>query len=304
MLEHEHPDVSIIIVNYNNRNYLLKTLESLFQDSGASKYEIIVVDNASDDDSVEVMRRDFPAVKVIILPENAGYAKANNRGVEKASGRFLLFLNNDTEVPPDTIGKILDIKENHPHFGIVAPLIFYADGSLQLSWGRDLHLLSEVFLKFFAEKWHRWRFRRKKSQIERNVDWVSGACFLIERRLYQQVQGFDERFFLYIEDADLGKRIRQLGYKIHLTSQASIIHHLGQSVARTPGRALLEAKRSQLYYYCKHNSRGALATLRLYLRLRFWSRRWVSRWRGDTHCQEICARVLAVIREFHCEDPV
>ena len=303
-MEHEHPDVSVIIVNYSNRDDLLKTLESLYQDPGVSNHEIIVVDNASDDDSVEAVGRDFPAVKVITLPENAGYAKANNRGAEEASGRFLLFLNNDTEVAPDTIGKILDIKKNHPEFGIVAPLVFYADGSLQLSWGRDLHLHSEVFLKFFAERWHRWRFRGKKRQMDRDVDWVSGACFLIERRLYHQVGGFDERFFLYIEDADLGKRIRQLGYKIHLTSQARIIHHLGQSVAKMSGRAMLEAKRSQLHYYCKHNSRAALAALRLYLRLRFWARRWMSRWKGDTQSQEICTRVLAAIKEFRCENPV
>ena len=301
---HELPDVSIIIVNYSNRNDLLKTLESLFLDPEMSKYEVIVIDNASDDDSVEAVRREFSAVKVITLPENAGYAKANNCGAEGASGRFLLFLNNDTEVAPGTIGKILDIKKNHPDFGIVAPLIFYADGSLQLSRGKDLHLHSEIFLKYFAERWHRWRFRTKKSPMDRNVDWVSGACFMIERILYRQVEGFDEGFFLYIEDADLGKRVRQLGYKIHLTSQARIIHHSGKSVAKMPGRALLEAKRSQLYYYCKHNSRGALAVLKLYLRLRFWLRRWMCRWRGDAQGQEICASVLAAIKEFRCENPV
>jgi len=304
VLEHEHPDVSIIIVNYNNRNYLLKTLKSLFQDSSVSKYEIIVVDNASDDDSAEAVRRDFPAVKVIILPENAGYAKANNRGVDRASGRFFLFLNNDTEVPPDTIEKILNIKENHPHFGVIAPLIFNPDGSLQHSWGWDLHLHTEVFLKFFAEKWSRWQYRRKKGRIKRNVNWVSGACFLIERSLYLQVGGFDERFFLYSEDADLGKRVRQLGYKIHLTSEARIIHHLGQSVARMPGRALLEAKRSQLYYYCKHNSRGALAVLRLYLCLRFWWKRGLSRLKGDCRSQKMYDLILTAIKEFRCEDPV
>ena len=300
MLKHEAPDVSIIIVNHNNRTYLLQTLESLFQDPDASKCEMIVVDNASDDDSVEAVRRNFPAVKVISLSENAGYAKAYNRGVEKASGRNLFFLNNDTNVPAGAIGKLLDIKRNHPYFGIVAPLINNSDGSFQLSWGKDLHLHTEVFLKFVAEKWHRWRYKRKKGRMNRNVEWVSGACFVIDRSLYKQVGGFDEKFFLYVEDADLGKRIRRLGHKIHLTSEVRIIHHLGQSVAKMQGRALLEAKRSQLYYYGKHNTRWELIVLRRYLLLRFGLKRWLSR-KNET--KEICARIMNMIREFCREDP-
>jgi GT2 family glycosyltransferase len=300
VLKHEYPDVSIIIVNYNNRTYLLQTLESLFQDPDASKYEMIVVDNASDDDSVEAVRQNFPAVKVIPLPENAGYARANNRGVEKASGHNLLFLNNDTDVPEGAIGKLLDIKINHPEFGIVAPLVSNPDGSLQLSWGKDLHLHTEVFLKFVAEKWYRWRYRRKKGRINRNVEWVSGACFLIDRSLYQQVGGFDKKFFLYVEDADLGKRIRHLGYKIHVTSKVRIIHYLGQSVAKMKGRALLEAKRSQIYYYGKHNARWELAVLKCYLILRFGWKRWLSR---NNETKEIGARIMNMIREFCREDP-
>ena len=299
MLKHEDPDVSIIIVNYNNRTYLLQTLESLFQDLDASKYEMIVVDNASDDDSIEAVRRDFPTVKVIALLENTGYARANNRGVEKASGRTLLFLNNDTDVPVGAIRKLLEIKKNHPDFGIVAPLVCNPDGSLQLSWGKDLHLHTEFFLKFVAEKWHRWRYNRKKDHMSRNVEWVSGSCFMIDRSLYQQVGGFDEKFFLYVEDADLGKRVRHLGYKIHLASEVRIIHHLGQSVAKMRGRVLLEAKRSQLYYYGKHNGRLALAVLKRYLLFRFGWKRWLSR---ENETREIYSKIMNMIKEFRCED--
>jgi GT2 family glycosyltransferase len=304
LLKPENPVVSIIIVNFNNRIYLLKTLESLFQDSNASEYEIIVVDNASDDDSVEAVQRNFPKANVVSLQENLGYARANNRGVEQASGPYLLFLNNDTYVPEGTIGKLLDIKKDHPEYGIVAPFICNADKSPQLSWGKDLHLLSEVFLKFFAEKWHRRQFMKKKGRMSRDVDWVSGACFMIARSLYQQVGGFDEKFFLYVEDADLGKRIRRLGRKIHVTSEAQIIHYLGQSVAKIPGKALLEAKRSQLYYYCKHNSRWALGVLKYYLLIRFGLKRQLSLVKNDTETKNICTRIMDMIREFRCEDPV
>jgi hypothetical protein len=304
LLKNENPVVSVIIVNFNNRNYLLKTLESLFQDTNASEYEIIVVDNASEDDSVEAVQRNFPTAKVVSLQENLGYARANNRGVEQASGQYLLFLNNDTYVPEGAIGKLLDIKKDHPEYGIVAPLVCNADKSLQLSWGKDLHLLSEFFLKFFAEKWHRRQFKRKKGRMSRNVDWVSGACFVIAGSLYQQVGGFDEKFFLYVEDADLGRRIRRIGKKIHVTSEAQVIHYLGQSVAKMPGKALLEAKRSQLYYYCKHNSRWASGILKCYLLIRFSVKRQLSRGKDNNETRGIYARIMDMIREFRCEDPV
>ncbi len=302
MLIHKAPDVSVIIVNFNNRTYLLKTLESLFQDLGSPEYEVIIVDNASADDSVGAVRRDFPGVKVVTLPKNVGYARANNLGVKQAMGQYLLILNNDTCVPVGTIGKLLDIKKNYPEYGIVAPLVLFPDKSLQISWGSDLHLLSEVFLKFFAEKWHRWQYKRKKGRISRDVDWVSGVCFLIDRSLFKQVGGFDERFFLYVEDADLGKRIRRIGQKILMTSDVRIIHYLGQSVSKMPGRALSEAKKSQLYYYCKHNSHWALAVLKCYLLLRFGLKRWLSRWMDKSESREIYTRIMDLIREFRCED--
>jgi N-acetylglucosaminyl-diphospho-decaprenol L-rhamnosyltransferase len=297
-------DLTVIIVNHNAKSHLVQTLGSIFDNITGVSYEVIVVDNASTDGSVFTVKHSFPSVELILLDHNVGFARANNVAAKHASGRYLLILNSDTLVPEGTVEKLIDLKKSHQDWGMIAPLIFNPDGSLQLSWGRDLHLHTELFLKFIAEKWYRWKYRRLRYRKRQNVDWVSGACFLIEHDLYNQVGGFDERFFLYIEDADLGKRVRRLGYKIHLTQEARIIHHSGKSVAKIPGRALLESKKSQLYYYCKHNSRGALAVLRLYLHLRFWSKQRMSRLRGDTGSQEIYAGVLTAIREFRCEDSV
>ncbi len=300
-MEREISDVSVIIVNHNNRADLLETLRSLFQDLKIRESEVFVIDNASEDASVEAVQRDFPAARVIALAENVGYGGANNRGAEQASGEYLLFLNSDTSVPAGAVGRLLDIIKGHPEHGIVAPLILNADGSLQLSWGWDLHLHTEFFLKFFAEKWHRLRFKRKKGRMSRNVDWVSGACFVIARSLFRRAGGFDERFFLYAEDADLGKRVRQMGYGIYLASDVRVVHYLGRSVSKVPGRALLEAKRSQLRYYCKHNSPGALAVLKRYLLCRFRLKRWLGH-EGDG-TKETYARIMDMIREFRCEDP-
>lgn len=296
-------DLSIIIVNHNTKDLLIKTLGSLFEKIKGISYEIIVVDNASSDGSSQAVKRSYPAIDLVLLDQNVGYAKANNLGAKHAAGRFLLILNSDTDVPEGSVEKLVELKKSHPGWGIVAPVILNPDGSVQLSWGRDLHLHTEIFLKFFAERWYRWNYRRKKGQVSRDVDWVSGACFLIENDVYRKIGGFDENFFLYVEDADLGKRVRQLGQKIHLASETWIFHYSGGSVAGKPGRALLEAKRSQLYYYCKHNKRWALAVLRFYLRLRFRSKRRMSRRKGDKNGQDTYTRVLDMIREFRCEDP-
>jgi hypothetical protein len=296
-------DLSIVIVNHNTEVHLIRTLASLVDKIEGISYEIIVVDNASTDGSVIAVKRSYPMVELVIMDYNAGFARANNEGARQASGQYMLILNSDTEVPPGTVEKLIDIKREKKDWGVVAPLIYNPDGSLQLSWGWDPHLHTEVFLKFFAEKWYRWKQRRKNGLSDRDVDWVSGACFLIETNLYREIGGFDESFFLYMEDADLGKRVRQRGRKIHLTSEARIIHLLGQSVAGVPGRRLIEAKKSQLYYYCKHNSRAARAILRQYLLLRFGWKWWMSRLKGDPQSQVINVKVLAAIKEFHCENP-
>ncbi len=294
-------DLSVIIVNHNNRSFLIETLNNLSKGLDSLRHEVIVVDNASRDGSLEMVERDFPWIKRIALPENVGFARANNVGARQASGQYLFLLNNDTYVPFGAIQKLLELKTEHPEFGIVAPVVLNPDETLQLSWGKDLHLFSELFLKYFADKWYRWRFKRKRGRIDWDVDWVSGACFLIERALFQRIGGFDENFFLYIEDADLCRRIRQLGYLIHLTSEAWIIHYQGQSVSHYPGRFLHEAKRSQLYYYSKHNGRCSAALLRFYLLLRFSFKTSIARLSGNPQKQKIYAEVFSVIKEFQYE---
>jgi hypothetical protein len=300
---HRRPrELSIIIVNYNEKAYLLRTLESIFKNITDLDYEVVVVDNGSTDGSVERVKHEYPSVKLIALHRNTGFAKGNNEGVKKASGRYLLILNNDTYVPRGTVERLLGAKKSDPRCAIVAPLIFNPDDSLQISWGQDLNLCSEVFMKLFSERWHRFLFRLKRGGWSRDVDWVSGACFLIEREHYQRVKGFDENFFMYMEDADLGKRLRRLGYRICLISEARIIHYLRQSTSKYSGRLIKEIKKGQLYYYCKHNNRLTLGMLKAYLIIRFWAELFFSRLRRDHRNRKKCLDLLQIIREFDCED--
>lgn len=294
-------DLSIIIVNYNGKDHLLRTLESIFQNVKLD-HEVIVVDNDSTDGSREAVRKAYPSVRLVALDHNTGFARGNNEGVAKASGRYLLILNNDTYVPKGTVEKMVSILRASPDMAIVAPLVFNPDNSLQISWGKDLNLLTEIFMKHLAEKWYRFLYRVKRGRMNRDVDWVSGACFLIERDLYRRVGGFDENFFMYMEDADLGKRLRQKGYRIHLCSEARIIHYLRQSSAGHSGRIFREVKKGQLYYYRKHNSRLAFWMLRHYLLLRFRLKLSVFRLKKDTQSLRMCEEVLQVMREFDREN--
>ena len=295
-------ELSVIVVNYNGRAYLLRTLESIFKNLTGLDYEVVVVDNGSSDGSVESVKKAFPSVKLIALPHNTGFARGNNEGVRHSCGRYLLILNNDTYLPKGTVEKLLSAKKSSPDCAIVAPLVFNPDNSLQFSWGKDLNLCSEVFMKLFAEKWCRLLFKLKRGRLGRNVDWVSGACFLIDRDLYQKVQGFDENFFMYKEDADLGKRLRQLGYRICLNSEARVIHYLRQSTSQYSEHIIKETKRSQLYYYYKHNSRLVGRLLKIYLISRFSLKRFFYRLKKDHKNRRICEEVQQVIREFSGED--
>ena len=295
-------ELSVIIVNYNGKAYLLRTLESIFKNLTNLDYEVVVVDNDSSDGSVESVKKAFPSVKLIALPYNTGFSRGNNEGVRQASGRYLLILNNDTYLPKGTVERLLSAKKSSPDCAIVAPLVFNPDNSLQFSWGKDLNLFSEVFMKFFAEKWYRLLFKIKRGKLSRNVDWVSGACFLIDRDLYQKVRGFDENFFMYKEDADLGRRLRQLGYRICLNSEARVIHYLRQSTSQYSERILKETKKSQLYYYYKHDRGLVVRLLKTYLTCRFSLKCFFYRLKKDHKNRKICEEVRQVIREFSGED--
>lgn len=293
--------LSIILVNYNTREFTLACLASLQSNLKEGEYEIFVVDNASEDSPAADIAQVYPEAKVLALTENVGYARANNLAAAQASGRFLLFLNCDTEVPPGTVEYLLDFKRERADCGIVAPLLLNRDGTFQLSFGRDLSLVSEFCMKFLAPLWYRSLYRLKKGRINRTVDWVSGACFLIERSLFERLGGFDEDYFIYIEDADLCRRVRQQGFKICYSTAVNITHYLGSATSRYPSLVLPHSKRSQLTYYCKHRGPLSLSVLRTYLRLRFQLQIALHRLRRDKTSLLIFRDTHQAIKEFRCE---
>lgn len=236
--------VSVLIVNWNTRDLLLGCLESLQQNAVEVPLEIIVFDNASSDGSVEAVRERFPSVKIMASPRNLGFAAANNRAFQESSGEFILLLNPDTVVPPGALKKMVDFLNEHPEVGLVGPLIVSPDGRVQPS---AFGIFPGV-LESFVHATHLWRLsnsffgRRFLVAPEGSSDWcyashLLGACLMVRRKTWEDVQGMDTGYFLFLEETDLCYRASLRGWRCALTSRVQIIHYGEQSVQRVVGES-------------------------------------------------------------------
>ena len=231
------PDISIIIVSYKVPALLGACLTSLRREVADCSYEVIVVDNASGDETAELVRNEFPDVRLIALEENIGFAAGSNLGARAATGEYVLMLNPDTELVGDTLGALLRYARAHPEAGLVGGRTLRPDGELEPGscWGAQslwslvcfAFGLSSIFRGsrvFNPESLAGW-----SRDTERRVDIVTGCLCLVPRAVWEQLDGFDESFFMYGEDADLAARARSRGYHPAITPDAVILHHVGAS---------------------------------------------------------------------------
>ncbi|MBI2645337.1 glycosyltransferase [Candidatus Uhrbacteria bacterium] len=228
--------LSIIVVSWNVRALLEKCLASVFLYAPQFSFEVIVIDNASHDASVDMITQKFPQVNCIANADNKGFASATNQGIRIAQGEYILFLNPDTEVTHGSLEKLVSSIEGYSKIGIVAPKLLNPDGTLQASIRRFPAPLSQ-FLMFL--KLH--HLRRAPSPIQKylnkdfdytkkqEIDQPQGAAFLIRRAVIDAVGLFDEKFFIWFEEVDFCKRTHDVGYTILYAPEAEIIHHGGQS---------------------------------------------------------------------------
>ena len=230
-------DISIIMISYNTKDLTLDSLKSVFEQTNAVNFEVIVLDNHSSDGSVEAIAQAFPQVKLIASKENYGFAQGNNIAAEHASGNYLLLLNPDTVVLDGAIQKLFLFAEGNPDAHIWGGRTLFADGSLNpASCWRRLTLWS-LFCYTFALS---WAFRNSaifnaegyggwnRGSIKR-VDIVSGCFFMIKKDYWQELCGFSPEFFMYGEEADLCLRAAKLGAKPMVTPEATIVHYGGAS---------------------------------------------------------------------------
>jgi GT2 family glycosyltransferase len=261
--------LSIVIVSFNARDDVERCLRSLRASPPAVNHHVVVVDNASTDGTVQMVRRDYPNVPVIGLPKNAGFAAANNAGIRATTGDLILLLNSDTIVPAGAIDRLVARLDAHPDAAAAGPRLFDADGHAELSWGAMISPLAEarqkLTMRFYARRWGPIVRRiEAASRQERYVDWVSGACLLVRRPDAEAVGLLDERFFLYTEDVDFCAALRARGRRVLFTPDAEVVHLRGRSRAAAPAAAAAAYRRSHLAFYEKHHPRWVWV-LKLYL---------------------------------------
>ncbi len=230
-------ELSIIIVNYNVKYFLEQCLYSVQKAIASINAEVIVVDNASSDDSMTYLPQRFPLVKFIANKYNSGYAKANNIGLQQASGKYILFLNPDTIIPEDSLQRCLHFMEQHPRAGALGIRMVNGHGHYLKESKRGFPSpltslykiagLTALFpkSKIFAKYYH----GHLDENQDQEVDVLSGAFFLTKKEVLEKTGSFDERFFMYAEDIDLSYRIQQAGYKNYYFAGSQIVHFKGES---------------------------------------------------------------------------
>ena len=258
--------LAIVIVNHNTRQDLENCLQSLHDHPPNVSHEIVVVDNASRDGSVEAVQSRWPGVRVIALHSNVGFASANNEGIRRTESELVLLLNSDTIVPHGAIDRLIAALRELPGASVVGPKIVDGQGRSELSYGSMMTPLSELRQKLLVRNASAMRLAAMTSRTRR-VDWVTGACMLVRRQDAEAAGLLDERYFMYCEDVDFCAAVRANGGKIYFTPLAQIVHLRGRSW-RPGSRAGSDSyHRSKLAFYRKHHP--ALAPfLKAYLGLR------------------------------------
>ncbi len=243
-------DLTVIIISYNTVNLTLKALETLFTNTRETRFECVVLDNASSDGSAEAISAAFPYVRLIASPENLGFARANNLVAATCTTPYLLLLNPDTEIQGHAVDALMAFARSCPAAGIWGGRTVFADGSLNIASCWAAPTLRSLFFRAFGlstlfprsrlinpERYGRW-----PRDTRRQVDIVVGCFLLIRRSLWCQLGGFQRKYYMYGEDADLCLRARALGWQPMITPDAQIIHHVGASTPRNDEKAVLVMK--------------------------------------------------------------
>jgi N-acetylglucosaminyl-diphospho-decaprenol L-rhamnosyltransferase len=255
-------DLSVVTVSYNTRELVRGCLASVLSTLRSGlRSEVIVVDNASSDGSVDMIRRDFAGVRVIPNAKNVGFAAGSNQGIRESSGRYVILLNPDTVATDGALLKMVRLMEERSEVGAVGPSLLFPDGSFQHS-AFAFPTLSMIFLDFFPLN-HRLLNSRVNGRYPRAwyekgqpfaIDHPLGAALMVRRSVVDEVGLLDEGFFMYCEEIDWCMRIKRAGWTILCCPEAEIVHHVGQSTAQFRDDMYVELHRSRYRLYEKHYS--------------------------------------------------
>ena len=263
-------DLGIVIVNWNTCDYLEKCLETVYASEGDFSYQVVVVDNHSNDNSAAMVREKFPQSDLIVNDENMGYPCGNNVGlrflgyhaphnIDVDAPRYALLLNPDTELPPTALYEMIQFMDSHPDIGVAGPKLILNDGSLDKACRRGFPTpmvsfyhysgLAKLFPNSKRFGWYNMTFADENEELE--VDSVVGAYMQVRKEAIEQVGLLDEVFFMYGEDLDWAYRVKQAGYKVWYYPKV-IVYHVKRAASRQSNKAQFEFWRAMLIFYRKH----------------------------------------------------
>jgi N-acetylglucosaminyl-diphospho-decaprenol L-rhamnosyltransferase len=264
-------DLSIIIVSWNVRELLRRCLASIEAGRGALALEVIVVDSASTDGSCEMVAAEFPAVRLVRQETNVGFTRGNNLGLALALGRYALLLNPDTEIVDSALPDMVAYLDAHPRVGALGPQLTYPDGAIQSSRRRFPTLATG----FFESTWlqpaaprsvlRQYYVMDQPDDATCEVDWVMGACLAVRCQAFEAVGLLDEGYFMYSEEMEWQRRIKDSGWKVIYYPRARVIHHEGKSSEQVVARRHIYFQRSKLRYFQQYHGRWPALLLRAFL---------------------------------------
>jgi GT2 family glycosyltransferase len=257
--------IAVCIINYNTGDLLRECVHSVLAQNAD---EIVVVDNASADCSVEMMKGEFPSIRLIALQKNIGFGAASNRGIETCRSEQIVLLNADTRMKPGSLQALRNYLEDNPQAAIIGPRILNSDGTLQTScfhFPTPLHLflyisgLYRLIPRLPILKQH--SLQKMMSESARPVPWILGAALAFRRETFERLGGFDETFFMYFEEVDLCYRLFSQGKQIHFVPDAEIIHVGGASTTQKRAWSYIQFFASLAQFYRKHYSKPLLTKM-------------------------------------------
>jgi N-acetylglucosaminyl-diphospho-decaprenol L-rhamnosyltransferase len=270
------PDLSVVIVSYQVRELVQSCLTSILGHKSTISTQVFLVDNASGDSTVDLVRESFPSVHLVANLENRGFSAANNQALKLATGRYMMLLNPDTVLPagrPNALDTLVAFMDSHSRAGACGPVLRFPDGTLQHSAFR-FPTLSQIYIDLFPVNWRllesRLNGRYPRAVYEARkpflVDHPLGAAFVVRREAAETVGWLDEGFFIYAEEIDWALRLRASGWERWCVPGAEIIHYEAQSTSQFPERMLVELWRARFHLFQKHYSSAFIFAARLLVR--------------------------------------
>ena len=273
-------DLSIIIVNYKVKDLLRKCLETIFNFQKELSFEVMVIDNNSEDQSTRMLKEEFAQVKLLENKRNLGFSAACNQGIERSRGRYVLFLNPDTEFTSGGISKMVEFMDAHPQVGICGPKMTDPQGRVHFSCrsfpsyltaiSSSQSILNRLFPRNPLSR--KYLLKDQNRSQEREVDWVSGSCLLTKRDVFEKIGPLDETFFMYVEDIDFCYRAKDANFSVYYFPDVVVIHHIGKSTRKKKLLMQTEHHRSMYHFYRKHHHPNVI--LKGIVFISIWIRLW------------------------------